>query len=63
MEALIQRKLATFLRQRQARFQNVTEEQRDEWAQKIVKQMNDTLDDIDIFYDNKPESVEETRPM
>jgi len=59
MEALIQRKLASFLRSRKDKFPNVTEDQRDEWANKILKQMTDTLGDNDIFYDNMPESVEE----
>jgi hypothetical protein len=41
----------------------VTEQQKKEWAENVKKQIFAMLNDTDIFYENKPDSVVEHRPV
>jgi len=63
METLIKFSLADFLNSRTDRFRNVTEQQKKEWAENVKKQIFAMLNDTDIFYENKPDSVVEHRPV
>lgn len=59
LKQLISEELNSFLKERQDRFPTFTVEQKAQWADDIEQQIIDTLEDIDIFYDNMPDDVEE----
>jgi hypothetical protein len=56
---LIAKKLNEFLEYRMARFPKVSKKQKDQWAKSLEKEIVGYLDDNEIFYNTKPESVME----